>query len=554
MKKEIFIAFVGFWNSFDINDNFLINPLKKKFKISVIDVEKHPELKNKVQYLFYGDFSKSYLTYSCVRIYYTGENLFPNFNSCDYAIGYDYISLDDRYIRYPLYLSCYNNDLALALKKHIKIADELANRKFCSMVVSNNWHCSEDRELFFKKLSCYKKVDSGGRYLNNINMPKGVPDKNKFQEQYKFSICFENSSSPGYCTEKLLQGFAAKTIPIYWGDPTVSKQFNKKAFINCHDFSSFDDVINYIKVIDKDDTLYLKILSQPAINIEYVNNQRDSLEKWLLHIFNQDYKSAFKRKKYGYNLQIEQHALDLESDRNKYEDLVSDNKKLFTLFLKKGIIISLLKIIKRKFLSYKESKLTRKREKYLLSNKRKLKNTSFSIIASNYLGGNICHDLGIRFNSPFINLWISAKDYIKLLTSLKSYLSYPLEFITDKNFDYPVAYLNDIKLYFQHYDNCEIAEQKWKERISRINYNNLFIIFTDRDNCTEKDLENFDKLPYKNKIVFTHIPHKNINSAVYIKGFEKDSSVGLLSNYESESSITKFYNQFDLVNWFNKGM
>ena len=105
MKKEIFIAFVGFWNSFDINDNFLINPLKKKFKISVIDVEKHPELKNKVQYLFYGDFSKSYLTYSCVRIYYTGENLFPNFNSCDYAIGYDYISLDDRYIRYPFSLS-----------------------------------------------------------------------------------------------------------------------------------------------------------------------------------------------------------------------------------------------------------------------------------------------------------------------------------------------------------------------------------------------------------------------------------------------------------------
>lgn len=48
---------------------------------------------------------------------------------------------------------------------------------------------------------------------------------------------------------------------------------------------------------------------------------------------------------------------------------------------------------------------------------------------------------------------------------------------------------------------------------------------TDRDGCTKEDLIEFDKLSYKNKIVFTHVPYDDIKSAVYIKGFEKDNEV-----------------------------
>jgi hypothetical protein len=45
------------------------------------------------------------------------------------------------------------------------------------------------------------------------------------------------------------------TIPIYWGNPLASLDFNPKAFINCHDYKSFDEVIELVKEIDSNETL-----------------------------------------------------------------------------------------------------------------------------------------------------------------------------------------------------------------------------------------------------------------------------------------------------------
>lgn len=55
------------------------------------------------------------------------------------------------------------------------------------------------------------------------------------------------------------------TIPIYWGNPLASLDFNPKAFINCHDYSSFDEVIELVKEIDRNDTLYKEYLNQPYL-------------------------------------------------------------------------------------------------------------------------------------------------------------------------------------------------------------------------------------------------------------------------------------------------
>ena len=334
MHKEVIVAFEDFWKSFDIYDNFIVSSLKKKYDVKIIDVKNHPDQKKEVQYLFYADFSNNHLEYSCIRIYFTGENLIPNFNSCDYAMGFEYISLGDRYLRYPLYLACFQDDMELALKKHQGITNDYAKRKFCAMVVSNWWHCSDERENFFKLLSEYKVVDSGGRYLNNINQPNGVEDKNKFQIEYKFSLCFENSSSEGYCTEKLMQSFSAKTVPIYWGDPSVVNQFNPKAFINCNSFSSFDEAVKYIIEIDKDDERYLSMLKEPAISFDFVNQKKSELDNWLYSIFNQDYATAFRRKLYGLNLQIEDTFRKNSCYELKYKELVSSKKKLLKAFVK----------------------------------------------------------------------------------------------------------------------------------------------------------------------------------------------------------------------------
>jgi len=56
---------------------------------------------------------------------------------------------------------------------------------------------------------------------------------------------------------------AEGTIPIYWGNPDVAREFNSKSCINCHDYPDIDSVINTIIAIDNDDDLFRQYLEEP---------------------------------------------------------------------------------------------------------------------------------------------------------------------------------------------------------------------------------------------------------------------------------------------------
>lgn len=183
-------------------------------------------------------------------------------------------------------------------------------------------------------------------------------------------------------------------------------------------------------------------------------------------------------------------------------------------------------------------------------NRKKLRNLQFSVIANNCNGGVILHDLGLPFNSPFVNLYIMPDDYIRLLKNLRMYLSLKLEFVQEEGIGFPVGQLGDVKIYFQHYSSETEAEETWYRRLGRIDYANLFIMFTDRG-CTLSDLLEFDSLDYKNKVCFTHVKMANIKSAVYIKGFEDKSEVGVLSEFKKPDSRYRYLDDFDYVGWFN---
>ena len=158
-------------------------------------------------------------------------------------------------------------------------------------------------------------------------------------------------------------------------------------------------------------------------------------------------------------------------------------------------------------------------------NRKRLTNKNFSLIASNCNGAFILHDLGIRFNSPFVNLYMLPKDFLKMLHDLKRYMSVELVEVKENGISFPIGELEDIRIYFMHYSTFDEAKFKWNQRRERINYDNLFILFNDKDNCSENDLRAFDSLPYKNKTVFTHLPHHDICSSVYISGFENETEV-----------------------------
>ena len=78
-------------------------------------------------------------------------------------------------------------------------------------------------------------------------------------------------------------------------------------------------------------------------------------------------------------------------------------------------------------------------------------------------------------------------------------------------------------------------------------------MFNDCAGCTDEDLKEFDELPYKNKIAFVHKEKPEIASTYYIKGFENEESVGILSRYLNNHTGKRYYDDFDYVKWFNSG-
>lgn len=120
--------------------------------------------------------------------------------------------------------------------------------------------------------------------------------KTDFLRKCKFTICFESTVHYGFITEKITDAFFADTIPIYLGSPNITDIFNRDAFINAADYGSLDEVVERVKELDQDDAQYLRMLSQPIlVDPDYPRRLDEELEKFILHIFEQPYESAYRR-------------------------------------------------------------------------------------------------------------------------------------------------------------------------------------------------------------------------------------------------------------------
>jgi hypothetical protein len=228
-------------------------------------------------FIFYSVYDNLHINYDCVKIFISGEAIAPDFNYCDYAIGYDYIVFDDRYLRWPSYL----NQIEYTSKEfisNVKASKNLFEREFCSFVYSNSNDYSE-RSRFYHLLSEYRLVNSGGRFLNDTG--QAVISKIDFDKTHKFSICFENCVYPGYTSEKIIDGFRAKTIPIYYGNRLITEEFDSISFINVHDYSTFEEVVKRIIEVDNDPKEYIRILNSNKL-LDY---NRDGLLNFLENIF-----------------------------------------------------------------------------------------------------------------------------------------------------------------------------------------------------------------------------------------------------------------------------
>lgn len=218
----------------------------------------------------------------------------------------------------------------------------------------------------------------------------------------------------------------------------------------------------------------------------------------------------------------------------------------------KKIVNKILSYFNHKFFSFIHF-LRLKVRKFLFKKRVKLlNNKSFTLISNNCNGGVLIHDLGLRFNSPFVNLYINTPDYIKYLENFNYYNNLEIIFSDNTDKDYPVGKLGDLTIDFVHYKSNDEAKAKWEERSSRINQNNIFIMLTEQKDCTLAHLKSFDNLPFDNKVVFTKHRYPNIKSSVFIKKYNNHpEGVFMFLDFINRFSYKRNYDIFDFISWFN---
>ncbi|MHA7943006.1 DUF1919 domain-containing protein [Formosa sp. 3Alg 14/1] len=186
------------------------------------------------------------------------------------------------------------------------------------------------------------------------------------------------------------------------------------------------------------------------------------------------------------------------------------------------------------------------------------KTNPFTIISANCWGGSIYEDLNVPYQTPTIGLFFYAEDFLLFVNNLKYYIDSPLSFINTskykeanhfraKKYAYPIGLLNnDLEIHFLHYNSEDEARSKWERRCKRINWDNIYIACTDRDGMTYKLMQEYDKLPYNNKVLFTAKFYQNILSAVQLKPYQKQNVVGDL--YNERYNVSPYFN---IKKWLN---
>ncbi len=259
------ISFLDFWGGFNHNNNFFIH----LFRDIVEDVNvTTPDKADIIIFSCFGNLNKSFT--HCKKIFFTGENLRPDFSQCDYSFSFDFDSYNNRNIRIPLWylyidwfgVKTYDNPNWLIPVSYLNGDNEFKEKvkeKFACTVFSSP---RKSRFAAIQTINSYKNIDCIGK-IHSLKLPDGERFKMNVISGYKFNLCFENSIYPGYFTEKILHAKIAGCIPLYASDKTYTNDFNCSCCLNLIDYNNLNDFLKDIKAIDKDDSLYKKILNEP---------------------------------------------------------------------------------------------------------------------------------------------------------------------------------------------------------------------------------------------------------------------------------------------------
>jgi hypothetical protein len=149
------------------------------------------------------------------------------------------------------------NQDRLTFNKQNKISYLTSNK-----VMTSSQHM---RKRIYSKLQNVKNIN-GFEIVTHVSPPR-IERKEELLDTFKFSIVVENGSYENYFTEKIIDCFATKTIPIYNGCPNIGDFFDVESILT---FNDENDLIDTIEAIDKD--TYEKLISHVEKN--YIESKK----------------------------------------------------------------------------------------------------------------------------------------------------------------------------------------------------------------------------------------------------------------------------------------
>ena len=203
------------------------------------------------------------------KVWITFENRRIPSEGVDLSLSFDLDSNGGKNLYFPLlfsYIDFLNNKASYVrhhvsfnelLSPRVSIGKSIQARKFACTFINNP---DPVRLRFLNELSKYGEVEIFGRYANNY-----VEDKVAIGNNYKFVICFENDLYPGYVTEKPLEAWLSKSVPVYWGND-AGGLLNSAALINCSSYDSLAVAAELIASLQSQTEVIEELIKQPLLN------------------------------------------------------------------------------------------------------------------------------------------------------------------------------------------------------------------------------------------------------------------------------------------------
>lgn len=149
---------------------------------------------------------------------------------CIYTHNKDLLESSDIYKFFPV------NDVWIKENKVIE------KSKLISFIVSDKkWTVGHQlRHKILENMPI--KIDVFGRNINHIDL------KEKGLNDYYFSLVLENCKEDYYYTEKILDCFKTKTIPVYWGCPSIGNFFDINGIITFDNIEELNNILGNISI------------------------------------------------------------------------------------------------------------------------------------------------------------------------------------------------------------------------------------------------------------------------------------------------------------------